>query len=173
MLKISFDRNFWRPLPVTVSSPLVFDVSTLCGLWDGPCFNLSSTSFSFVNRKTYIVHQTRKLLNTFEAKITNYSLREKAVVFSPPHKRSDTRTPSDDQWHNLHWEQHQWWTDLRGTNVVKIWNQHGTILINSSFEHNYYHHQTPAPKTPGSDLDCGQPQGHHSGAPQLTVPGSW
>ena len=52
-----------------------------------------------------------------------------------------------------------------GKNVVKIWSQRGTILVSSSFEHKNYHHQTPAPTTPGSHLDCGQPQGHHAGAP--------
>ena len=31
----------------------------------------------------------------------------------------------------------------------------------------------PAPTTPCSDLECRQSQGHHFGAPQPTVPGSW
>ena len=63
------------------------------------------------------------------------------------------------------WQQDRWRTDLNGTNVVKIWSQHGAILVISSFEHKKYHHQTPAPTTPGSYLHCGQPKGHHSGAP--------
>ena len=47
----------------------------------------------------------------------------------------------------------------------KTWSQNGTILVNSSFEHFFYHHQMPAPTTPCSDLDCGQAQGHHAGPP--------
>ena len=51
------DRIFRRPLLASVSSPLVSDVSTLCGLYDGPCFSLSSTSFSAANRKMDIIDQ--------------------------------------------------------------------------------------------------------------------
>ena len=56
---------------------------------------------------TKIVYCTpnTKLLNPIEAKNTNYSLREAAVVLSPPHKRRNTSTPSDDQWHDLQWQQ--------------------------------------------------------------------
>ena len=50
-------------------------------------------------------------------------------------------------------------------NVVKTWSQHETILVNSSFEHKYYHHQMSALIALCSDLDCGQPQGHYAGAP--------
>ena len=50
----------------------------------------------------------------------------------------------------------------KAQNVVKIWSQHGTILVNFSFEHK---NQTPAPRAPGSDPHCGQPQRHHAGAP--------
>ena len=53
----------------------------------------------------------------------------------------------------------------RERNVVKTWSQHGTILVNSSFEHKYYHHQMPALIAPCSNLDCGQPQGDHVGPP--------
>ena len=67
--------------------------------------NLSSTSFNSVNRKTYIVHQTQKLFYPIKAENTNCSLRKTAVVFSPPHKRSHKKTPSDDQWHVLQWQQ--------------------------------------------------------------------
>ena len=130
MLKVFFDRTFRRPLLVSVSSLLVSDVSTPCGLWNGPCFSLSSTSFISVNRKSYIVHRTRKLLNPIDAEKTDCSLRETAVVFSPPHKWSDTGTPFDDQWHELQWQQDRWRTDLKGKNVAKIWSQHGTILVN-------------------------------------------
>ena len=38
-------------------------------------------------------------------------------------------------------------------------------LVKSSSEHKKYHHQSPAPTTPGSDLDCGQHRRHHAGAP--------
>ena len=54
---------------VSVSSPLVSGVSTLCGLWDGPCFNLSSFSFSSANRKTYFVHQTQNCWTRLRRKI--------------------------------------------------------------------------------------------------------
>ena len=50
-------------------------------------------------------------------------------------------------------------------NMVKTWSQLGTILVTSSFEHKNYHHQMPALMAPCSNLDCGQPQGHHAGAP--------
>ena len=55
--------------------------------------------------KRSIVHQTRKLLNPREAKKTKNSLRETEFVLSLPHKRSRTKTPSDDQWHELQWQQ--------------------------------------------------------------------
>ena len=80
-------------------------------------------------------------------------------MLSPPRKRSDTKTPSDDQWHKSQWQQDRWLADLKGANMVKIWSQQGTILKNSSVEHNYYHHQTSAPTTSVSNLDCVQPQG--------------
>ena len=102
---VFFDRILRRLLLVFVSSPLVFDVSTLCGLCDGPCFSLSSTSFSSVNKKKYTVHQIRKLLNQLEAGSTNYSSMETTIVFPPPRKRSDTGTAFDDQWHESQWQQ--------------------------------------------------------------------
>ena len=48
------------------------------------------------------------------------------------------------------------------------------MLVNSSIEHKKYHHQTPAPTTPGSDPGSEQPQGHHAGAPsqQYQAPGN-
>ena len=58
-------------------------------------------------------------------------------------------------------------------NMVKTWSRLGTILVNSSFEHKNYHHQMPALIAPCFGLDCGQPQGHHAGTSQPTVPGSW
>ena len=100
-----------------------------------------------------------------EAEKTNYSLKETAVVLSPHHERTDTRTQCDDQGHESQWQQDRSRIDPKSKNMVRTWSQHGTILVNSSFAHNYYHHQTPALKTPCSDLDCGQPQGHHAGAP--------
>ena len=153
MRKVSFDRILQRPLLVSVSSSLLSDVSTICGLCNGPCFSLFSTSFSSVNIRMYIVHQTRKLLNQIEARNTNFSSMEITIILSLPRKRSDTRTPSDDKWHESQWRQDRWRIDLKGTSMVKIWSQHGTILVNSSFEHKYYHHYTPAPTTPASDLD--------------------
>ena len=131
--KVFLDKFFWRPLLVSVSSPLVSDVSTLCEFWAGPCFNLSSTSFSSVNRKTYIVHQTRKQLNPIETEITNYSIRESAVVLSPPRKRSDIRTPSADQWHEIQWQQDRSRIDLKGKKCGKIlestWSNTSKFLI--------------------------------------------
>ena len=86
-------------------------------------------------------------------------------MLSPPQERSDTRTPSDGQYHESQWQQDRSRTDLKGKNVVKNWSKHGTIIVNSSLGHEYYHYQKPALITPCSDLDCGQPQGHHAGAP--------
>ena len=173
MRKVFFDGSFHHPLLVSVSSPLVSDVSIRCGLCDGPCFSLSSSSFSSANILKYIVHQTRKLLNQIEARITNYLSRETAVVLSPPRKRNDRRTPFDDQWHDWRWQQDWWQTILKGTNLVKSWCQHGTKLVNSSIEHKYYKQQMPSPKAPSSDIDFGQPQRHHPGTNQSTVPSSW
>ena len=34
-----------------------------------------------------------------KAEITNYSSKDTETELSPPHKRIDTTTPSDDQWH--------------------------------------------------------------------------
>ena len=50
-------------------------------------------------------------------------------------------------------------------NMVKTWSQLGTILATSSFELKNYHHQMPALIAPCSNLDCGQRQEHHAGAP--------
>ena len=97
--KVFLDRIFLRPLPASVSSPMVSDVSILCGLCDGPCFSLSSTSLSSANRKTDIVDYKTKLLSPSKAVNTNYSSRQTADLLSHPHKRSDIRTPFDDQWH--------------------------------------------------------------------------
>ena len=176
MRRVFFKGILRRPLLVSVLSSLVSDFSTICGLCDGPCFSLSSIPFSSVNITTYIAHQIRKLLNQIEARNTNCSSMEMetTLVLSPPQNRSDTNTSSDDHWHESQWQQHRWRTDLKGTNVVKTWSQHGTILVKTSFEHKYYHYQTPAPTIPGSDLDCGQPQGPHAAPPPpLTVAGSW
>ena len=50
---------------------------------------------------------------------------------------------------------------FRGNLIWKanmLWNLEpmGTILVNSSIEHYYYHHQKPAPLAPNFDSDCGQ-----------------
>ena len=104
MRKVLLDRILRRLLLVSVSSPLVSDVSAFCGLCESPCFNLFSASFSSVNMKMYIVHQIRKPLEQVEANNTTFSSMETAIVPSPPRKRSDTRTPSDDQWHESQWQ---------------------------------------------------------------------
>ena len=106
-----------------------------------------------------------KLLNPLQAKNTKYSLRETAVVPSPPRKRSYTRTPSDDQWQELQWQQDRPGIHLKVKKCGKIWSQHGTILVKSSFERKHYRHQMPAQTTFCSNLDCGQLQGHHAGPP--------
>ena len=97
MRRASFERILRHHLLLSVPSRLVSDVCFLCGFCDGPCLSLSRTSFSSVNRKTYIVHQIRKLLNQIEARNTNYSLMGTTIALSPLCKRSDTSTPSDDQ----------------------------------------------------------------------------
>ena len=114
------------------------------------------------------------LLNPNKAEDTKYSSRETATELSPPRKRSDTRTPSDDQWHESQWQRDRSRTDLQTRNRVRTWSQLGTILVNSSFEHKNYHHQMHALIAPCSDRDCGQPQGHHAGAPsqRYQVPGN-
>ena len=116
----------------------------------------------------------RQHYSTQKAENTNYSLKETATEPSPPHKRSNTMKLFGGQWHESRWRRDRSRTDLKQKeNHGKTWSQHGTILVNSSFEHKNYHHRMPALTAPCSDLDCGQPQGHHAGAPQLTEPGSW
>ena len=134
MRKVFLDRYIRLPLLASVSSPLVSDVSILCGLCNGPCFSLSSTSFSSANRKTDIVDYNAKLLNPSNAVDTNYSTRETAVVLSPPHKRSDTRTPFDDPWHESQWQRDRSRNDLKGKKCCEIWSQHRTILVNSAID---------------------------------------
>ena len=136
MRKVFLDRIFRPLLLASVSSPLVSDVSTHCGLCDGPCFSLSSTSLSSANRKkTDIVRLNTKLLNPSKVENTNYSSRETPVVLSPPHKPSDITTPFDDQWHESQWQLIGHELIYKERNVVKTRSQHGTILVNSSFEH--------------------------------------
>ena len=55
------------------------------------------------------------------------------------------------------WSKSQKW----GKNLESTWNNTSKFLIWTK----YYHHHTPAPTTPGSDLDCGQTQGYHAGDP--------
>ena len=43
-------------------------------------------------------------------------------------------------------------------------NQWGTILVNSSFEHDYYHHRKPASLAPNFDSDCVQLQRRQTAA---------
>ena len=133
MRKVFFDRNFRRPLLASVSSPLVSDVTSLCGLCDGPCFSLSSTSFSSANRKTVIVDYNTKLLNPSKAVNTNYSSRETAVVLSPPHKRSDVMTPFDDQRHESKWQRDHLRIYLQrkkcSKNLEPTWNNTSKFLI--------------------------------------------
>ena len=86
-------------------------------------------------------------------------------MLSPPRTRIDIKTPFNDQWHDSQWQRDRSRTDLQRKKCGKTCSQHGMILVISSFEHNYYHHQMPALIAPCSDLDCGQPQGHHAGAP--------
>ena len=71
------------------------------------------------------------LLNPNKAEDTNYSSRETATEFAPPRKGSDTRTPSDDQWHKSQWQRDRSRTDLQSRNMVRTWSQLGTKLVKS------------------------------------------
>ena len=113
------------------------------------------------------------LMNPNKAEDTNYSSRDTATELSPPRNWSETTTLSDAQWHESQWQRDRSRTDLQRRNMVRTCSQLGTILVNSSFEHKNYHHQMPVLIAPCSDLNCEQPQGHHAGTPQPTVPGSW
>ena len=108
--------------------------------------------------KTWVL--TGKQFDEFRRKKDTSSLNQT----TPWNTQPLNTTIEYDQWHELQWQLDRWRTDLKKHKYVKIWSQHGTILVNSSFEHNYYHHQTPSLTTPGSNFDCGQPQGHHAGA---------
>ena len=133
MRKVSLDRIFRRPLLASVSSPLVSGVSIRCGLCDGPCFSLSSTSFSSANRKMDVVRLNTKVLNPRKAENTNYSSRETSNVLTPPHKRSDIRKPSDDQWHESQWQRDRSRIDLQrkkgGKNLEPTSNKTSRFLI--------------------------------------------
>ena len=73
-----------------------------------------------------------RLLNP-KAENTNYSSKETATEPSPPRKRSDTRTPSDDQWHESQWQRDRSRTDLQtnenGKNLEPTWNNTSKFLI--------------------------------------------
>ena len=101
--KIFLDRTFWCPWLASVSSPLVSDVSTLCELCDG----LPQPIKYFIQlcqQKNGHYRPNMTLLKPNKAGDTNYSSRETATELSPPRKRSDTRRPSDDQWHESRWQ---------------------------------------------------------------------
>ena len=74
-----------------------------------------------------------KLLNPSKAEDANYSSSLTAAVLSPPQKRSDTRTPSDDQWHESQWQRDRSQIDLRrkkcGENLEPTWNNASNFLI--------------------------------------------
>ena len=133
MRKVFLDRIFRRPLLASVSSPLVSDTSSLFGLCNGPCFSLSSTFVQFCQQKNGYCRINTKLLNPSNVEITNYSSREAAVALSPPHKRSETRTPSDDQWHESQWQPDRSRTDLQrrkyGKNLEPTWNNTSKFFI--------------------------------------------
>ena len=87
----------------------------------------------FCQQENVYYRPNTTLLNPSEAKNTNYSLRETAVVLSPPHKRSDTKTASDDQWHESQWKQDRSRIDLKGKkcgeNLESTWNNTSKYLI--------------------------------------------
>ena len=73
------------------------------------------------------------LLIPNKAEDTNYSSRETATELCPPRKRSDTRTPSDDQWHESQWQRDRSRTDLQrkkhGKKLEPTWNNTSNFLI--------------------------------------------
>ena len=79
--KFSWYRTFQHPLLVSVSFPLVCDVSNVCGLRNRNHFCLSNNTFTSVNIKAYIVHQTRKLLNEIQARNTNFNQGRQQLCF--------------------------------------------------------------------------------------------
>ena len=119
MRKVALDGFSAHPLLVSVSSPLVSEVSSLYGLCDGPCFRLSRTSFSSVKIQTYNVHKIRKPINQIEKKYSHYSKLETTTGFSLLRKQSSTWLLSDDQWHDWKWQQDRWLTDIKCKIVVK------------------------------------------------------
>ena len=73
------------------------------------------------------------LRNPNKAEDTNYSSRETATELSTPRKRIDTRTPSDDQWHEWQWQQDWSRIDLKGKKGGKklesTWNNTSEFRI--------------------------------------------
>ena len=61
--------------------------------------------YQFCQQKGVFVHQTRELLNQNEATNIIFSSWETQIVLSPPRNGSDTRTASDNQWHESQWQQ--------------------------------------------------------------------
>ena len=69
------------------------------------------------------------LLNLNKAEDANSSSKETATELSPLRKWSDTRTPSDDQWHESQWQRDRSRTDLQRRNMVRTWNNTSKFLI--------------------------------------------
>ena len=140
------------------------EVSILCGLCEGPCFSRSTLHSALPTEKwtSYNKYETtepkrRKLLTIHQGRQQlSFLLLANGTTQGHHLMTSGTNHSGNGIGHEL---------ICKETKMVKTWKQLGTILVNSSLEHKNYHHQIPALITPCFDRDCGQPEGHHAGAP--------
>ena len=173
IFKVSFNRILRCPQLLSVSSPLVFDVSnTPCRLCDGPWFSVCNTSLNFTNVwcTMYEKNETAKL--HLEVNYSLFSREVNNLVFSswPTERHKGTIWCLEARIILAVGSVTKWFKREKSGNT---WSHWGMILINSSFELKLFDHQTPAPTTPDIDSKCGHYQRHQAGTPQPTVPGSW
>ena len=113
------------------------------------CRSWTSIWFNFANIK-YTSHTHYWLPKHKSDGNAHFSLEDSATELFLPHWRSDKNKQSNAQWHAQQWQQDSMTNYSKRQNWGEIWNQWGTIPVNSSFEHEYYHHQKPAPLAPTS-----------------------
>ena len=134
----------------------------------------TSISFNSANIK-YTLHTQYWLPNHKSDGNAHYSLEDSATEPFLPHWRSDKNKQSNAQWHAQQWQQDSVTNYSKRQKWDEIWNQWGTKLVNSSFEHDYCHHQKPVPLAPNFDLQLRLWTTSETSdwSPQLAILGVW
>ena len=99
--RVFLDRIFCRLLLASVSSPLVSQFSVDFGMVHVSACPALHSVLPTEKRTLQTKHENSEPEQGGKYQLL---LRETAVMLSPPHKRSDTRTPSADQWHESQWQ---------------------------------------------------------------------